>query len=432
MIDDRTADDMAAKFGPSVATVIDIGRAKLPTASVADDMPSEATLECAEQFRCQRVAWLWDDWLARGKLHVLAGPPGAGKTTVALALAATISSGGKFPDGTAAAPGNAIIWSAEDTPEDTLVPRLRAAGADVRRVFFVTAVRAGNEQHDFDPARDMDALIRAAEALGEVALVIVDPIVNAVSGDSHRNTETRRALAPLVTLAQRINCAVVGISHFTKGTAGRDPVERVTGSLAFGALARVVMVAAKRVEAKGEGPPRLFARAKSNIGPEGGGFGYELEQRAVPGVLLDMTASVAIFGSALSGTAKELLGEAEQQPDTGVDVRREAVTFLRELLADGPLPPKQVKALGDEAGHCWRTLQRAMHDAGVLCRRGGAGQAGEWRLRDQPAPLTPTNRAGANGATDGPNWGKRAPPRDPDKPYPSWTPRTQTPPEESL
>jgi putative DNA primase/helicase len=97
-------------------------------------------------------------------------------------------------------------------------------------------------------------------------MVIVDPVVTVVPGDSHKNTEVRRALQPLVGFATELDAAVFGVSHFTKGTAGRDPVERVTGSVAFGALPRVVMAAARVNEGNAE--RRIFCRAKSNIGPD--------------------------------------------------------------------------------------------------------------------------------------------------------------------
>jgi len=87
--------------------------------------------------------------------------------------------------------------------------------------------------------------VLAARQIPECALVIVDPVVTAVTGDSHKNTEVRRALRPLVGFASDLGTVALGISHFTKGTAGRDPVERVTGSVAFGALPRVVMAAAR-------------------------------------------------------------------------------------------------------------------------------------------------------------------------------------------
>jgi hypothetical protein len=94
------------------------------------------------------IRWLWDGWLARGKLHVMAGAPGTGKTTIALALAATISTGGRFPDGARCEAGNVLIWSGEDDPKDTLLPRLLAMGADRKRIIScLTRTRRGNKSH---------------------------------------------------------------------------------------------------------------------------------------------------------------------------------------------------------------------------------------------------------------------------------------------
>src|SRR4029434_4932016 len=194
---------------------------------------------------------------------------GTAKTTIALDFAAIVSSGGLWPDGTRAEAGNVLIWSGEDDAEDVLASRLEAMGADMTRLFFVGPVRRGMESASFDPASDLPALERKAETIGGARLLIVDPVVSAVAGDSHKNAETRRSLQPLVNLAQRLDCAALGITHFSKGTGGREPIERITGSLAFGALARVVLVAFKQLEDRPDGgPARMLVRAKSNISPD--------------------------------------------------------------------------------------------------------------------------------------------------------------------
>ena len=94
-------------------------------------------LTCGTDLTPEPYRWLWQYWLAMGKLHILAGAPGQGKTTIALAMAATITIGGRWPDGSRCAPGNVLIWSGEDDPADTLVPRLMAAGADRARCYFI-------------------------------------------------------------------------------------------------------------------------------------------------------------------------------------------------------------------------------------------------------------------------------------------------------
>lgn len=104
------------------------------------------------------INWLWDGWLAAGKVHILGGAPGTGKTTIALALAATLTIGGRWPDGTRAAIGNVAIWSGEDDPADTLIPRLALAGADLNRVYFVGEITENFERRAFDPANDIELL----------------------------------------------------------------------------------------------------------------------------------------------------------------------------------------------------------------------------------------------------------------------------------
>ena len=237
-----------------------------PEQSIKPERPAASvTLIRASGIKPEPIAWLWGGWLARGKVHVMAGAPGTGKTTAAVALAATLTIGGRWPDGTRAPAGDVLIWSGEDDPQDTLVPRLIAAGADLRRVHFVASYTDERGSRAFDPATDTEALSDHLATMNPApVLLIVDPIVSAIAGDSHKNTEVRRSLQPLVDLALLRRVAVLGVSHFSKGTQGRDPTERVTGSLAFGALARVVLATAKLPDDKGGG--RILVRAKSNLG----------------------------------------------------------------------------------------------------------------------------------------------------------------------
>ncbi len=331
-------------------------------------------LTCGADLKPEPVTWQWRGWLAQGKLHILAGAPGLGKTTIALACASTVSSGGRWPDGTACKAGNVLIWSGEDDPADTLLPRLLAAGADPDRIYFVQGTRVDGEVLPFDPARDIGAILGAVEQIGGIDLLIVDPIVSAVAGDSHKNTEVRRALQPLVDLGASLKCAVLGISHFSKGGQGQDPTQRVVGSVAFAAVARVVWVAAKVRGEDGESK-RILARAKSNIGPDEGGFEYHIEQaEPLPGI----EASYIAWGQSVAGTARELLSEPEDGEDKGP--RDDAEEFLREVLKDGPTPAKTIKAEALEAGHAFRTVRRAADNLHVIKRKGGMSEGWYWSL----------------------------------------------------
>jgi putative DNA primase/helicase len=333
----------------------------------------------ATDLKPEPIRWLWRLWLALGKLHILAGAAGQGKTTLLLAIIGVLTGGRKWPDGTRCTePGNVLIWSGEDDPADTLLPRLLAMGADPRRVFFVTGARIDGEHLPFDPARDLGPLMSAAASIGNIRLLMVDPIVSAVLGDSHKNTEVRRALQPLVDLAAALDCAVVGVSHFSKGSAGRDPTERVTGSIAFGAVARVVLVAAKVRDEDGN-ERRILARAKSNIGPDDGAFEYAIAQTellAHPGVF----ASRIDWGAAVEGTARELLAEPEDSAVEEASAQDGAADFLRQVLGTDTVPVKTVEAEAKAAGIAWRTIRRAADTLHVVKRKGGMGAGWYWAL----------------------------------------------------
>lgn len=348
-------------------------------ASVLDAMPpaeprlmrDSVVLTCGSDLTPEPYRWLWQYWLAMGKLHILAGAPGQGKTTIALAMAATITIGGRWPDGSRCAPGNVLIWGGEDDPADTLVPRLMAAGADRARCFFIEGARRDGEVVPFDPARDLGQLLEAIEKIGGISLLVIDPVVSAVTGDSHKNTEVRRALQPLVDLAAKCDCAVLGITHFAKGGQGTDPAQRVVGSVAFTAVARVVMVAAK-VKGDEEGQDtRILARSKSNIGPDDGGFQYHLEQsEPLPGI----HASHIAWGKAVEGTARELLTDPDDGQDDGAgSAKEEAEAFLIELLKDGATATKHVQTQAKDAGISWATVRRASDALGVKKKQSNGG-----------------------------------------------------------
>jgi putative DNA primase/helicase len=327
------------------------------------------TLVRAADITPEPIDWLWDGYLARGKVHFLAGKPSAGKTTLAIIIAATVSTGGTWPDGSQCKKGRVVIWSGEDDPADTLVPRLIAAGADLERVELVKGATEDGEPVPFDPARHLPSLAQHLETAKDVALLIVDPVVSAVAGDSHKNTEVRRSLQPLVDLAEKTGCAVLGITHFTKGTGGKDPVERLTGSLAFGAVARVVLVAAK-----------TMMRAKSNIGPDGGGFAYDLERRELPCVDGVIFASVVRWGAEVYGSARDVLAEAEAIDPDGASKLEDSADWLSDILAGGAVAASKVKAQAKAAGHAWKTVKRAKERLGVASQKEGMNGGWTWSL----------------------------------------------------
>lgn len=346
------------------------------------DTSNSVAMICGSDLKPQPIDWLWRYWLATSKFHLLAGAPGQGKTTLGLTMIATVTIGGVWPDGTRCAKGNTVIFSSEDDAADTLLPRIVAAGGDPKRVFFVQGTRIDGELVPFDPARDLLQLTQAMERIGDVRLVLVDPVVSAVSGDSHKNTEVRRALQPLVDLAASCGCAIIGITHFAKGGQGQDPTQRVVGSVAFSAVARVVMVAAK-VKGEDGQDARILARSKSNIGPDDGGFEYHLEQ---VDVMDGIEASRIAWGRSVEGTARELLTDPgdEQEEDTS-----DASSMLREELSAGSwteadLASKPLKAAGFTKKQIWAASKKL----DVVRKKGGMQGGWYWRLPGtDPGPI---------------------------------------------
>jgi putative DNA primase/helicase len=313
-----------------------------------------ACVVLASELTPEPVKWLWPGFLARGKVHIFAGAAGVGKTRISVSLGAVLTRGGRWPDGTRAPLGAIAIWSGEDDPADTILPRLIADGADLRRVHIIKGVREGNEKRNFDPATDIQTLEPVFEK-HEICLLIVDPVVSAVAGDSHKNAEVRRSLQPLVDLAEKFKCAALGITHFSKNTRSKDPLERVTGSLAFGALARMVWAAIRKPEE--EDGSRVFARIKSNIGPDGGGFKYFLEPTTLEGFPGIVTTALR-WGDPLEGTAQEIFNtvEADEEERSATD---EAVDWLYESLSDGPKPAREIEKEAGKIGFTRKIIYSA-------------------------------------------------------------------------
>ncbi|MGH8146476.1 MAG: AAA family ATPase [Rhodanobacteraceae bacterium] len=345
------------------------------------EIPSVELID-ASTIKPEPVRWLWPGWLARGKLHVIAGAPGTGKTTAALSWCASITSGSAFPDGTKPdKSGRVLIWSGEDDPADTLVPRLQAAGADLAHVQFVGEVSEDGKRFAFDPARDVQTLAAALANGDGIALIVIDPLVSAVAGDSHKNAEVRRGLQPLVDLSGRVGAALLGVTHYTKGTQGRDPLERVTGSIAFGALARLVFGTVRQKVEDDDSPPRyLLARVKNNLGPDGGGFVYRFEQADNGAEII--TNRIA-WGEAVAGPARVLMAEAEAEPDD--EEGHDAASFLRDLLAARPVPTKEVFREAEGAGFSRYQMKRAKAKLGAAAVKHGMAGGWTWQLPNREA-----------------------------------------------
>lgn len=322
--------------------------------------------EIAANITVQKINWLWKNWLPRGKLTILAGQPGSGKTTIALDLAAIVSAGRQFPDGTATSPGNILIWSGEDSASDVIVPRLLACHANLENCHIIRAtVSDDGKRHPFDPAFDIEKLSKRVDEIGDVALLIIDPIINSVRGNSNQASDVRRDLQVVVDFAEKHGCAVLGITHFAKGSAGRSPQERILGSQSFVALARMTL--ATGVNEKTE--KRVITRVKTNISPLGDGFEYELQQVNLGN---EIEATAVSWGNEVIGSPCTILQNVEGVEGEEQGMINDAERFLHDMLSDAPLTAKKIQIEAKGAGFSQRTIERAKARLGVMSKKEGS------------------------------------------------------------
>jgi hypothetical protein len=318
----------------------------------------------------QDVAWLWHPYIPLGKLTLLEGDPGLGKTFISLTLAAAITRGWPLLSQTGVPgddhePADVLYMSAEDGLADTLRPRLDAAGADVTRVHALTGWRLTDEQGKaVEGAVTLGDVPVLEQALTQVKpkLVVIDPLQAFMGAgvDMHRANETRPLLTALGNLAEKYNLAVVCIRHLNK-TVGGKALYAGLGSIDFAAAARSVLQVG---EHDGE---RLLAHVKSSLAPQGKSIRYELVDGAVNWLgISDVTA--------------EQMRGPQPQGAEGESTTEAAVTFLQDFLDDGPQPASSAFTVAKQEGISERTLQRAKAQLEVKSQRSSAGNdgAGKW------------------------------------------------------
>ncbi len=325
------------------------------------------------------VDWLWRPWLAKGKVSMIAGNPGLGKSQATLGIAAAVSTGGRLPDGTRCERGRVIIVSAEDDPADTVRPRLEAAGANLENIYIIDAVNDGylpdgtRAQRGFSLAEDLSKLAKMTADIGEVALIVFDPITAYLgSTDSHKNAEVRAMLAPLSKVAEQCGAAIVCVSHLNKA-GGSDALMRVTGSLAFVAAARAAYVVLKD---PADEDRRLFLPLKNNLGSDQTGLAFRVESASVSGI---ETSRVVWEAGAVTITATEAMRAASGDSGERSAVS-DATEWLTELLESGSMRTKDVEAEAKGAGLSWRTVRRAKDSLGVKAVKDGINGGWLWRL----------------------------------------------------
>jgi hypothetical protein len=329
------------------------------------------------------VRWLWPGRLPLGKLVILDGDPGLGKSALTLDLAARVSARQPMPDGAAAdladsrsalVPAGVVLLSAEDGLADTIRPRLEAAGADLARVAALTPVAdTPSSRHGRRPASpaasrlpnlaDLEAIRRAIIRVG-AALVVVDPIMAYLPRgvDSGKDADVRALLTQLAALADAEQVTILAVRHLNKSGAG-NPLYRGGGSIGIIGAARSGLLVAPDVD-DSSNARRILASTKANLAQAPVSLAYHLEA-AETGAL-----RVAWDGPT-EHTASGLLDAARQHDRDRPTALGDACAILQQILADGPVPAATILQETRASGVSLRTLRRAATLLGIRPRKDG-------------------------------------------------------------
>ena len=304
----------------------------------------------------EEVTWLLKPFIPYGKITIIQGDPGEGKTTLVLQIIATLTTGRPIWDGLPEMePINVIYQTAEDGLSDTIKPRLVAAGADCARVLVI-------DDSEKALTLDDDRLEQAIEQTG-ARLVVLDPIQGYIgsSVDMHRANEIRPLMHRLAKLAEKYSCAIILIGHMNKNSGDKSSY-RGLGSIDFQAAARSVLVVGR---IKDDPTLRVVCPTKSSLAPEGKAVAFRLDpEQGFRWVgQYDISADELLSGSSRGHKM------------------RTAQDFLKEILAGGAVPQTEIETAAEQAGIKPKTLRNARYELGVVSSK--VGRQWVWALPEK-------------------------------------------------
>lgn len=328
----------------------------------------------------ERIEWLWPARLPAGKLVLLDGDPSLGKSTLSLDLAAHVSTGTPWPDGSTCPAGDVVLLSAEDGMADTIRPRLDAAGADANRVHAFTSI---TERDEDGVLRSRPPTLLDSTHLHQVVherqarLLIIDVLMAYLPSkvDSHRDQDVRGVLHHIATMADETGCTVLLLRHLNK-TSGGNAIYRGGGSIGIVGAARAGFLVAPDPDDE-SGATLVLASVKSNLAPTPPSLNYRLAD----------TPESHVAHVAWSGESAHAAGELLAAPNSEERSERdEAVEWLKSYLVDhgGTAKAGEVIKAASKDGVAKTTLTRARQRAGVTSVKDGMRGGWVWSLEPGP------------------------------------------------
>ena len=310
-------------------------------------MKKELKLIQMSNVEVEDIKWVWYPYIPYGKITVVQGDPGEGKTTFVLALIALLTQGKPLPEEeTGAAPINVIYQTAEDGLADTIKPRLLSVGADCERVLVI-------DENEVELTLSDERLEQAIKKT-DAKVIVLDPIQAYLGGDvdMHRANEIRPIMKRLALLAERTGCAVVLIGHMNK-MGGAKSAYRGLGSIDIRAAVRSVLVVGR---VKDEPTLRIVAHDKSNLAPEGKSIAFELDPDT---------------GFAWKGYCETTVDELLCGNGSLLSKTAQAEKLLKDLLSEGEMLSEEITNQAKELDISNRTLKIAKQNIGVKSFRKG-------------------------------------------------------------
>lgn len=308
----------------------------------------------------KEVEWLWYPYMPAGKVTIINGDPGDGKSTFVLSLAAIITRGGYLPfSEEKLEPMNVIYQNTEDDLDDTVIPRFIKAGGDVDRIFFISEKE---KALDFSDERIVQA-IKAVDA----KVLIFDPLTSYIGADVSMNVanEVRSRFNHLIEAAKETGCAIIIVGHMNK-MQGTKALYRQMGSIDIVGSARSVLLIAP---SKDDESNRVMAVEKCNLCEKGRSIEFSVENGRVEWLRqTDITADELVNSFFSLGSNSET--KQEQAKD-----------ILIDLLSDGIKPQQEVMLKMREHKISKRTAENAKAELGIMSIK--AGKSWLWRLPEK-------------------------------------------------
>jgi putative DNA primase/helicase len=381
-----------------------IAQARKVAKANKNDNPKSSIVVCAADIVMRPKEWLWKWHLLRGAQELLTGLPGLGKSQVQCHYIACTTAGRAWPDGArGGTPANVFMLTAEDVLDQEVVPRLIAAGADLKRIHILKCIKTeGENDRQFLLAQDLDQLEKEVARIGDVGLITIDPITAYMGGkiDSHKTTEVRAQLGPLKDFAERINVAVSTITHPPK-SASQKAIDHFIGSQAFIAAGRIGHVCVEEMEEEeddddGGGNGRkeriktgriLFANAKNNPHTIMPTLAYRIEEIIVgqdPTTGNNIAAPRVVWDEEpVDINADEAVATAAGRTQAGGGARDAAQAKVQAFLCDAlkgghPVPQKQIEEEAARRGFTRNQLRTAKQKLGIGSSKSGFGDGWVW------------------------------------------------------